>query len=617
MADSFDSSLLTSESDSGALLDTIRQLPDSSGVYHYFDSRGKLLYIGKAKNLKKRVKSYFQFTPTLLPSPKLSARIHKMISEAKFLRYIVVENEHDALVLENSLIKQLKPKYNILLRDDKTYPYIYFDELDPFPRLEITRKILPQKKVRYFGPYTTGASALLESLYELLPLVQKRGWEKQKRACLFHQIARCPAPCEKKITPEQYAITFKEAINLLQNHSKLITLLKKRMGLLAKNLRFEEAGELRDRIEKIAKITPHSEIDLARLEDLDIIALAQSGKNAMLVRLFMRDGKITASHQTPLNSEHAIEQQEAYRRAILHYYATSSPLPPRQILIPVELANKDELEAHLEVVFGRKIPLVVPKTGSKKSLVALAIKNGEELLRLEGKNSETTLLEAIKELFELDELPRRIEAFDTSHMRGEACVGAMVVYDDGFCKESYRRYELEGRDEYSQMREMLTRRAERFSEDSPPDLWLLDGGAGQIKIAREIIESIGANVEILAISKEKLDSKAYRAKGAAHDILRTTSRELRLSPSDKRLQFFQKIRDEVHRFAITYHRAKKVKMDQRIELLEIKGIARGKLKKLLDFFGSFEAIERASEVSLAQVVSEKDARAIYEFFASK
>ncbi len=594
------------------LKQSLENLPESSGVYHYFDAHSKLLYIGKAKNLKKRVRSYFQFTPTLAPASKLSARISKMISETAHLHYIIVENEHDALVLENSLIKQLKPKYNILLRDDKTFPYIYFDESARFPRLEMTRKILAQRQIRYFGPYTSGASELLASIYELCKLVQKKGCLREKKACLFYQINRCTAPCEERISQKEYAEIFKDALDLLQNRHKLIAQLKERMERLALELRFEEAGILRDRIKKLAKIETYSEIDLAKLEDLDILALQKGERMHMLLRLFMRAGKIIASSSKVLKNDTGIDENEAYTRAILHYYKENTPLPPTQLLLPVELEGKAELEAHLTGIFGRKIPIVVPKVGAKRRLVELALKNASELLRLEGQKEEMPLLLNIKELLGIDTIPARIEAFDTSHMRGESCVGAMVVYEDGFVKDSYRRYELAGSDEYSQMREMLMRRASAFERESPPDLWLLDGGAGQIKIAREIIESTGANVEIIAIAKEKLDSKAHRAKGAARDILRTQKGEIRLIPSDKRLQFFQKIRDEVHRFAITYHRNKKLKNDQKIDLLALKGIGRGKLKRLLDYFGNFEGIKQANMEDLIKIVGEKVARAIKE-----
>lgn len=594
------------------LLETLQNLPENSGVYHYFDAHSKLLYIGKAKNLKKRVRSYFQFTPALAPSPKLSPRIHKMISEAAFIRYIIVESEHDALVLENSLIKQLKPKYNILLRDDKTFPYIYYDELAPFPRLELTRQILARAGVKYFGPYTTGAREVLDSLYELLPLVQKSACLRGKQKCLFFQIERCKAPCEGRITKEAYQEIFQEALGLLNHPPRLIQRLKERMGFLAEQLRFEEAGELRDRIEKLARLETHSEIDLARLEDLDIIALEGSGKSFMLVRLFMRQGRIVSSASTPLRAEQGIDEAEVYRQAILGHYSAETPLPPRQILLPLELENREELEAHLQRLWGRKTPLHAPKQGSKKALVELARKNARELLRLESEKEEVGLLESLQALLGLEVLPRRIEAFDTSHMRGEACVGAMVVYEEGFCKESYRHYALEGSDEYSQMREMLRRRAEAFGKESPPDLWLLDGGRGQINLAREILDSLGVNLEVVAIAKEKLDSKAHRAKGSAHDIIRSETQEWRLLPSDKRLQLLQRIRDEVHRFAITYHRQKKRKQDKSVKLLEVKGIAQGKLKRLLDFFGSFEAIERASVEELSAVVSLKEAKAIVE-----
>ncbi|MBT6108089.1 MAG: GIY-YIG nuclease family protein, partial [Campylobacteraceae bacterium] len=229
----------------------LQQLPTSAGVYQYFDKDGKLLYIGKAKVLKNRVKSYFKFTPTLAPADKLGPRIYKMISEVQSLEYIVVDNENDALILENSLIKQLKPKYNILLRDDKTYPYIYIDYSEDFPRLDITRKVLKGKGIKYFGPYSTGARDMLDSIYEILPLVQKKSCIKAGKACLFYQMEKCLAPCEGKVSKDEYKKLLDEAIGFLQNKTTLLSKLQDKMISLSTKMRFEEAMDLRDRIKTI------------------------------------------------------------------------------------------------------------------------------------------------------------------------------------------------------------------------------------------------------------------------------------------------------------------------------------------------------------------------------
>jgi len=231
------------------MLQRLKNLPEGPGVYQFFDSDGRLLYVGKAKSLKKRVKSYFRLSPDVVPAPNLGARIYRMVSQTVRVETIVTQSESDALLLENSLIKQLKPKYNILLRDDKTYPYIYIDMSRPFPRFELTRKVVKGKKVKYFGPFPSGAKAILSSLYELVPLVQKRGCLRGKRACLFHQIGRCAAPCEGKIDEAGYSKLLEEALGYIHNKKRLISALREKMSFYAESMRFEEAAEIRDRIE--------------------------------------------------------------------------------------------------------------------------------------------------------------------------------------------------------------------------------------------------------------------------------------------------------------------------------------------------------------------------------
>ena len=545
------------------LLEILKKLPNQSGVYHYFDSEGRLLYVGKAKNLKNRVKSYFRFTPKLSVAPNLSARITQMVSQIAFMRYIVVENENDALILENSFIKQLKPKYNILLRDDKTYPYLCVDMSVDFPRIVLTRKILKSPNIRYFGPYSSGARDLLDSLYEVFTLAQKESCLKGKKACLFYQIKRCLAPCEGKVSKEAYQEILQKALECIHNPKKILSILEKKMEFLSENLRFEEAMVLRDRISKIKQINPLSSVDFARVEDLDIFALESEGNRGVLVKFFVREGRVVSSASNVIKSQYEINFEEVYTQSLINYYSNTLPIKPKQVLIPYDFGEKrEELEAFLVKQLGKKIPIHFPKSGDKKKLCDLALQNARETLKINVTNEEALLL-ALKELFSLQSIPYKIEIFDTSHHRGKQCVGAMVVYEEGFIKESYRHYLLEGSDEYSQMREMLERRIADFSTDSPPDLWVLDGGIGQINLAKDLLSSAGVNLEVIGISKEKLDAKAHRAKGRALDILRDEKKqEYRLSSSDKRLQFLQKLRDEAHRFAITFHQKQKQKTMQ-------------------------------------------------------
>lgn len=592
---------------------TLKKLPNKSGVYHYFDSEGRLLYIGKAKNLKNRIKSYFRFTPNLSVAPNLSARISQMVSQIASMRYIVVENENDALILENSLIKQLKPKYNILLRDDKTYPYLCVDISEDYPRILLTRKVFKSQSIHYFGPYSSGGRDLLDSLYETFPLAQKESCLKGKKACLFYQIKRCLAPCEGKISKEDYRKILEQALECIQNPKKILAILDKKMQFLSENLRFEEAMVLRDRIAKIKQISPLSGVDFARMEDLDIFALEIEGNKGVLVKFFVRGGRVVSSASNVIKSQYELNIEEIYTQSLINYYSGEILIKPKQILIPYDLKEKkDELEQFLYQKLHKKIPIHCPKSGDKKQLCNLALKNAKESLNLNLTASEEILLD-IQKLFGLQNMPYRIEIFDTSHHRGKQCVGAMVVYDERFIKESYRHYLLEGSDEYSQMKEMLQRRIEKFKEEVPPDLWVLDGGVGQINLAKDLLNSAGVNLEVVGISKEKLDSKAHRAKGAALDILRDEKgQEYRLKSSDKRLQFLQKLRDEAHRFAITFHQKQKQKTMQQSKVLEVKGVGKAIQKRLLAYFGSFEGIKKASLDELEKVLSKDLAKSVYD-----
>lgn len=609
------------------LEEKLKQLPNDAGVYQYFDKDGRLLYIGKAKVLKNRVKSYFKFTPKLLPSDKLGPRIYRMISQTAWIEWIVVPNEHDALILENSLIKQLKPKYNILLRDDKTYPYIYIDYTELFPRLEITRKVYKNKNIKYFGPYSTGARDMLDSIYEIVPLVQKKSCIKGKEACLFHQIKRCHAPCEGKISTAEYSKIVDTAIDYIYNKSKLISKLQEKMMEYSEDFRFEEAMKLRDRIKTIEKSQIKSGVDLATNENIDLFAIKASNKKAVVVRMFIRDGKLTSSSYdfikiNFLDEDLNIDLDEAYKRAIINYYDNEIPVLPKEVLTGIELEDKEDIEEFLYNKFSKKIKIVHPKKDKKKDLVKIALNNCDELLRIDSSINQTTIYDELKKLFSLQTIPSRIESYDNSHMMGQATVGAMVVWNDeinGFERKDFRHYNLESKDEYSQMREMLIRRVESFEKNPAPDLWVIDGGSTLLKLAYDIVNSSGVNLDVIAIAKEKVDAKAHRAKGAAKDIVHYKDekgeyRALKLETSDQRLQFVQRQRDEAHRFVINFHKKQKRKEDKQISLLQIKGIGEAKVKKLLLYFGEFEKIRSASIEDLKEVLNEKDATVISNYF---
>jgi len=587
------------------MLETIKKLPATYGVYQYFDSRGKLLYIGKAKNLKNRVKSYWRFTPDLHPNPTQGARILKMLSEATRLEYLIVENEEDALILENSLIKQLRPKYNVLLRDDKTYPYIYIDESQNFPRFELTRKVIKGKKIHYYGPFPTGGRALLDALYEIYPLVQKRSGLEGGESCLFHQIGKCLAPCEQKVTPEQYHTIITHAKEAIHNRGRIIEELHRRMVQRAEQERYEEASKIRDQITAIQSLKMRSGIDLAKRSNIDIFAIVSGKEQGIILRIFMREGKVISSSHTFFRHTAYFDKDEAYKQVLLDYYTADLPSIPKEILVAEPFDSIQEIAATLSKRLSTSLTLKYPQRGEKKRLITLAQTNAEEILR---QKKQTTLgIESeIQTLLMLDHLPYRIETFDNSHMMGVASVGAMVVWDEGrWDKSSYRRYALEAKDEIGQMTEMLQRRIKNFDTSPPPDLWVLDGGQANLNLAMILLETVGVNLPVIAIAKEKLDSKAHRAKGAAKDTLYTPQGTLALKTSDKRLQWIQTLRDESHRFVITYHQNRKRREDTQLSLLQKKGVGKATVKRLIDYFGSFEKISVASYEEIAAATNQR------------
>lgn len=594
------------------LEEELKNLSQSAGVYQYFNKEGKLLYVGKAKNLKNRVRSYFSFTPNLQPNARNSLRIQKMIEEAVHLEFITTNSEADALILENSFIKQLHPKYNILLRDDKTYPYIYVDFNEEFPRFEITRKLVKKNKIKYFGPFFKGARELLDALYLYFPLKQKSSC---KTPCIFYQISRCLAPCDKRVNKEEYRVILDNAINALLNPSILIKNLEKQMLNLAQNENYEEAAKTRDQIATIKDLEVKVEIDIAKLEDFEVFALAFENSFLSTLRFVIQNGKIISvnSKITPLKNNMDFDKNEIYKQLILENFSIDIPLVANKIYVYEDFEDRKLLEEILNQRFEKKISIQIPKIGEKRRICDLAFKNALFNIEKECKNSDFNIQKELQNYFELENLPHFIEIFDNSHLQGVANVGAMVVYKmSAWDRSNYRKFHLKHKNDYEQMREVLTRRALDFEKNAPPDLWLIDGGKALLDLAKEIIASSGANVDILAISKEKIDAKAHRAKGGARDKIHSSKGEFTLSVNDKKLQFLQKLRDEAHRFAISFHQDTKKKQDLASSKLMSLGLNAAVIQKLLAYYGNFEAIYEATFEELAELIGKKVAQKIKE-----
>ncbi|MSN95795.1 excinuclease ABC subunit UvrC [Campylobacter sp. FMV-PI01] len=596
------------------LLNEIKSLPNSPGVYEYFDKNGKLLYVGKAKNLKNRVRSYFSFTPNLEPSKRVSLRIKNMLLQVEHLDYIVTKSEADALILENSFIKQLNPKYNILLRDDKTYPYIYIDLNDEFPRFDITRKVIKGSHIKYFGPYFKGAKEILEILYNEFKLVQKKSCIKGKKSCLFYQIDRCHAPCEGNISKLEYKKIVNEAIYALKNPTSLIPPLTDKMLNHAKNENYEQAANLRDKIELLKNIDTKIKLDLASLEHFDVISVAEFKGFICYVMLNIREGKVINSKYSVVNLKDFTQHDlgEIYKQVLIDSYPLNSPITTTKIYVNDDFLDRELVGEILTSRHDKKFQIIHPKIGQKRKICQVAYENAKLNIKKHLKTHDYEFLKEIKEYFKLSNLPINIEAFDNSHIQGNAIVGAMIAYNEsGFLKQNYRHAHLKANNDYDQMSEFLNLRVNRFGKLSPPDLWVIDGGKALLDLAILMVESSGANIDVIAISKEKVDGKAYRSKGGAKDKIYTKQGVFNLQTDDKKLQFFQKLRDEAHRFAISFHRKTKTKSDlEKSKLLNL-GLSEAKIVKLINYYGSFDKIYKANFDEISNLIGKNSAKKLF------
>ena len=391
----------------------------------------------------------------------------------------------------------------------------------------------------------------------------------------------------------------------------MIDMLEKKMLQAANLENYEEAGSIRDKIKSIKNSLHVSSIDFAKLENLDLFCVQIKQNIAVIMKLFMRDGKIISANHTTLKNSEGFEINELYKRALLQFYRKNTPLLCEQILVGDDFTDKEEIQKYIRNTFNKNIKIVHPKIGDKANLIKISKKNANFLISLESKKED--IHPGLQNIFELTKTPYRVEIFDNSHLGGVATVGAMVVWDSKWQKSDYRRYNLNAKDEYSQMKELLSRRIEKFKTNPKPDLWLLDGGVTLLKLAKELLEKNQIELDILAISKEKSDAKSIRSKGRAKDTVHSLSRSYNLPVSDKRLQFLQKLRDEAHRFAISFHQKQKRKLDLSENLKKIEGIGEARVKKLLAYFGSFDAIYSANLVELQMIVGEKLGKKIFNY----
>ena len=624
------------------LHEKIRTLPTRPGVYLYRNAQGDVIYVGKAKNLRSRVRSY------LLGASQANAKTGSLMREAVDIDYILVENEHEALALENNLIKQRKPRFNILLRDDKTYPYVKLTLADRYPKVFVTRRLRKDGSA-YYGPFFPGnlAHRVVDLIHRsfLLPSCKVDLSRYHPRPCLQYYIKRCLGPCvENLTTPEDYRQAVRDAQMFLEGRqTELSRSLEERMEAAAASQLFELAARYRDLLITMSQVQERQRMATADGDDADVYGYHH--ENGMLaVNLFhMRGGKIVdrreffweelPEYPPELNaSEHVSPDAETdapapeaqsygadfdapfFFSALLKQLYIDQQYVPRTVYIPVDFADRESLAALLSERAQHKVELAVPRRGEKRSLVDLAGQNAKQSFDQRFRVLQPTrkvIEESLQDLLTLQELPRRIECFDISHIQGAETVASMVVWEDGAMKKSdYRKYQIktvEGVDDFASMREVVGRRYRRVQEEQlpMPSLILIDGGLGQLHAAAEALELLG-------ITTQPLASIAKR-----EEIIYLYGQEDEPIVLDRRspvLHLVQKIRDESHRFAVTYHRKRREIRDRESELLSIPGVGPQTRNRLVAHFGSVRGIREATLQALASVVAPHLAAAIHDYF---
>ena len=587
----------------------LKLLPTNPGVYLMKNEQAKIIYVGKAINLKNRVKSYFQ------SSKNHSPKVKSMVEKISDFEYIITANEIEALILECNLIKKYRPKYNISLRDDKTYPYIKVTLNEDYPTVSITRKIL-KDGAKYFGPYTS-AGAVHEVLNLLKKLFQIRSCRQMntKRPCLEFHIKRCLAPCTGTVAKSEYREMIKSLCLFLEGRNEVVLKeLTNRMQIAAENFQFELAAKLRDQVLAIEKISAKQNIIIGS-SDQDIIGLARKADEACIQIFFIRSGKMIGRDHFLLNGTED-ETDSALLNAFLEQYYNKATFIPKEILLPAEIENEEILSAWLSQKKNAKVSFGLPQRGVKKEMVLMANDNAvvvlEEQMIKNSAGLEQTV-GAMKDLgryLRMEKELKRIECFDISHIQGSETVASMVVFSNGAPdKQEYRRYKLksvEGKpDDFKSMQEVVGRRY-RQSDGIMPDLIIIDGGKGQLNSALEIIRALGHyQIPVVGLAKQ-----------FEYVFLEGQSEPVILPPNSKALYLIQRIRDEAHRFAITYHRKLRHKRNLVSVLDHIEGVGPTRRKALWDAFGSIAEIKKAKITDLTAVpgISENIANNIVQYF---
>ncbi|MFZ1136235.1 MAG: excinuclease ABC subunit UvrC [Candidatus Korobacteraceae bacterium] len=596
----------------------IRTLPTSAGVYLYKNAEGQVIYVGKAKNLRSRVRSYF------LEGAAENAKTGTLLREAVDLDYIVVDNEKEALALENNLIKQKKPRYNILLRDDKTYPYIKLTMGERYPRVYVTRRLRKDGSL-YYGPYfpTSLAYRLVDLIHRhfLIPSCKLDLNRYYPRPCLQYYIGRCLGPCvEGLTTPGRYAEAVHDVKLFLEGRgADLSRSLHERMNAAAEREQYELAAKYRDLISTVELQESKQRMHAVDGDDADVFGYHY--ENQMLaVNLFhMRGGKIMDKREFFWEDMQEIVGESGFHpgeffSALLKQVYLDQQYIPHNVYVPVDFEDRVPLEEILSEGQNRKVQIHVPQRGDKRSLVDLVGQNAKQAYdqRFRVMKPTTKIIqEALQDALTLPELPRRIECFDISHIQGAETVASMVVWEDGKMKKSdYRKFIIKsviGVDDFASMREVVTRRYSRVqTEEKPmPSLILIDGGIGQLHSAAEALEALGiVNQPLASIAKRE---EVIYVHGQESDPIVLD----RHSPV---LHLVQLVRDEAHRFAVTFHRKRREIRDRKTELLEIPGVGAQTTRRLLQHFGSLDAVKHADAAALASVVSRPQAEAILQHF---
>lgn len=587
----------------------IRSLPEEPGVYRMLDADGQVLYVGKAKALKKRVASYFQKT-------SLSPRIRLMVGQVARVEVTATRSEAEALILENNLIKRLTPKFNILFRDDKSYPYIELSG-DAAPRIAFHRGSF-DKGARYFGPFPN-AQAVRESIHLLqrvflLRTCENSVYQNRSRPCLLHQIRRCSAPCVKLISEADYAADVRLAELFLKGrHGEVIDRLTEAMQAEADRLQFEKAAALRDQIRSLQNVLHRQYVESAREDDVDIVAAVAERGLLVINHAMVRGGRhLGDKAHFPQNAQECAPEDAL--QAFLEQHYADHPAPPRILL---NHAVQGDCEAMLALAAGHAVSLQQPRNEMERAWLAMAERNARhavEAQAMQQSNAEGRL-ERLREALGASEALHRIECFDISHTMGEATVASCVICVDGAMKNGeYRRYNIAGitpGDDYAAMRQALTRRYEKVAagEGVRPDLILIDGGKGQVGAAREVLAELGLS-DLPAVGVAKGEE---RKPGLETLLLPDAEEPLNLQANDPALHLIQQIRDEAHRFAIAGHRARRAKARNRSTLEDVPGVGPARRKRLLAQFGGLQGVRAATVDDLCRVegISRKLAEQIY------